>query len=219
MKRITSDKPPFTGLLQKPFYLDDVAPRWLKTTFGLPPDDNDLRAHFRTEVRNRLGEFDKFFGLNSRTASIWEQRAKALIAREFGIKANIDDWWIHFCWYLIQQLVPGFRVKQPHQKKVGRSRTWNDKQLAQLFADVEYQIRKTGQSASRICKRLGTKIEYQNRWKSFSGATLYKAYSNAKKRREEFTFELLLCGTGVVLSPISTIDRIGAAIDIHALKI
>lgn|SRR5262249_18390267 len=218
MQRITSDKPRFTGLLQKPIDLDDAEPGWLKTTFAVPRDEKDLRAHFRAELNKRLRALDKFFKLNSKSASIWEHRAKAIIARELGIKASTDEWWVHFSWHLMQKFVPGFRVKEVNRKKVGRSRIWSDERLAQLFADVEFQKRKTGKRASRICEKLGTKIEYEKRWQSFKGATLRKAYSDAKNRRKELTFELLLCGPGAVFSGKS-IDRIGAAIEIHALKI
>jgi hypothetical protein len=217
---MAAQKRQFTGLLRKPIRLDDAKPRWPKAAFAWPRDQEDLRAHVRNEYLKRLTELDQFFGLDSNRVDIWERRAKALFAHVFGVESSKDkEWWGDVALCLATKYVPGFRIKKLRQRKRGKPQKWDDKRLAQLLADVEFRKRGTRLSVSRICKLLPMKLGYEKRWGSFKDPTLRKAYLEAKRRRSDWNFELLLCGPKAVLEPGSTVDRMDAAIEIHALKL
>jgi hypothetical protein len=75
----------------------------------------------------------------------------------------------------------------------------------------------TGLSVSRICGLLLKRKPYAERWARYGVHALRKAYSQAKKlRRQNFLFEMELCGPSIVANGI---DRIQAAIDAHSIKI
>jgi hypothetical protein len=215
---MATQKRPLTGVLRKPIRLDDAKAGWLKSQFALPRNTDDLKAYVRDEFAKRFVELDEFFGLSSNHADIWEKRAKALIRYEFGFESNGKDWWAQFALNLAMRYVPGFKIKQLNQKKIGRPSKWNDQRLAQLFADVAFLKRKLGRSVSDICGKLPTKSGYEKRWRCYSGDMLRKMYLEAKKRRSDLNFEILLCGHEAVFAP-AEVDRIAAAIKRHALKI
>lgn len=209
-------KRPFTGLLRKPIRLNDAKPGWLKPSFALPRDTDDVKAFAVDEYRKRLVAFDRFFRINSNSADCWEQRVKALLAHKLGVKAK--EPWETIFWHLAPQSVPGFRFKLIGQRKSGQPPKWTDEILAQLFADVEFLKRKTDLSTSNICIRLPSKRGYEERWKGYSGGALRKAYMEAKKRCKTRPFESILCGSHTVYS-LKNVDLIAAAIEMHALKL
>jgi hypothetical protein len=205
----------FTGRLLKPIDLREAKARGLRAQFALPPDESDRRAHFRDEVAARLPELKKFLGLPPDDRDP-ERLGKALVERELGIPRDAPNWWDRFAAYLTWDRVPGFRSgKRGH----GAPRKWTPEQLMQLFADVEFRKKKTGQSVPKICKRLPTTKGYEERWGKRSPAALRKAYVMANKlRREHGLFLLELCG-GEALMRKKRVDLIEEAIKRHALRL
>ena len=213
-------KRPLTGLLRKPIHLGEAKPRGLRESFALPPDESDIEAHWRSELTTRLVAFDSFLGLESDSPDIWERRGKAVFAYLFNFQSDRRDqeWWMAFTCHLLRDRVPGFTVKMPREKKPGRPREWTFERLAELFADVEFLKKKAGLSVSRICEIVLRRKEYAKRWAQFKVDALRRAYSEAKKlRQQNFLFEMELCGPDAII-PANGIDRIRAAIDLHSLK-
>jgi hypothetical protein len=204
---------PFTKLLLTQIRLDEAKPGWMKSAFGLERDQDDLDNHVRAEREKRFVELDRFFGLTSNSPDIWEMRAQALIAREFGVEADDKDWWAVLTRRLANRFVPGFRIKE----RRGRPTSRDNERLARVFADVEFLKKNRGWRSGKIFENLRTKSGYDRRWGRYSAETLRKDYSDAKKRRADLRFELLLCGENAVFTADS--DRILAAIEKHALKI
>jgi hypothetical protein len=185
----------------------------------LPPDESDIKAHWERELITRLAALDNFFGLESDSRHIWERRGKAVFAYLFDFQSERRDqeWWMAFTCHLLRDFMPGFTVKMPGEKKHGAPREWTFERLAELFADVEFLRKKTGLSVSRICGLLLKRKPYAERWARYGVHVLRKAYSQAKKlRRQNFLFEMELCGPSIVANGI---DRIQAAIDAHSIKI
>jgi len=210
---------PFTGLLAKPIQIEDAKPRGLRVALAAPPDDSDVKAHISQELYARCAELDKFFSLQSNSQNIWEQRAKALLAYKFNIPAHALQSWECLGRYLMHQYVPGFSLKRPGKKRFGAPVEWDFERLAQLFADIAFLKKDTGKTVSEICKIMPTLTKaYAKRWGSHRGKPegLRKAYANAKQLLDQdFMFQLHLCGPD---SLIRQIDRIEAAIELHALQ-
>jgi hypothetical protein len=215
---MASRKHPFTGQLLKPIHLAEAKSRGLRAALALPLSDDDLLAHIQDELSARWPEFDEFFGLSSDAADIWEQRAKALNRREFGIEPDDPRWWERLTLGMCSRYVPGFSIKLPNQRKRGAPVEWTTTRLAQLFADVECRRKKTGMSIRAICMWLPNSKAYGKRWHKYGAEALRKAYLEAAKCRRHLLFELELCGPDALI-PASRTDRIEAAIDRHALKI
>jgi len=212
---------PLTGPLIKPIHLGEARPRGLRESFALPPDESDIKAHWGRELITRLAALDSFFGLESDSPDIWELRGKAVFAYLFNFQPDRRDQesWMAFTCHLLRDRVPGFTVKMPGEKKHGRPREWTFERFAELFADVEFLKKKTRLSGSRICGLLLRRKPYAERWALCGVEALRKAYSVAKKlRRQNFLFEMELCGPEAII-PANGIDRIQAAIDLHSLKI
>jgi hypothetical protein len=213
-------KRPLTDLLIKPIHLGEAKPQGLRETFALPPDESDIKAHWAKELIARLTALDSLFGLESDSPDIWERRGKALFAYLFDFQSDRRDeeWWMAFTCHLLRDRVPGFTVKMPGENNRGRPREWTFKRLAELFADIEFlRKKKTRLSVSRICGLLRRK-PYAERWAQFGVEALRKAYSEAKKlRRQNFLFQMELCGPDAIISA-KGIDHIQAAIDLHSLK-
>jgi hypothetical protein len=215
---MAAQKRPFTGLLRKPISADDAPAGSLKRAFALPPDRDDILAYVADQVATRVLELDKFFKLNSRSADIWEKRAKALIANQFGVESHDGEWWNRLTWYLAFRYVPGFSIKGTGHRKRGHPVEWDFSRLAQLFSDVEF-LRKTAKLTIRnICNKLPKRKGYETRWGKYTGDSLRKAYLEAKKRRGDMFFYYFLHGLESTI-PANGIDPIEAAIEKHALKI
>ena len=204
-------KPPYTGVLLKPIYLDDSKPRGLRAALGAPADESDQLAHIEDALRARYAALDKFFGLESSSLDIWERRAKELIAHEFEITIDHPQWWRALTGYLVDAYVPGFSLTLPGQRKHGAPQEWDYWQLAQLFADIEYLKRKEHWSVRKICGELPKAKGYKQRWGR-------KAYSQANALRNKNTEFLLILSGGEWLIPTSGVDPIDAAIQRHGLK-
>jgi hypothetical protein len=213
-------KRPLTDLLIKPIHLGEAKPQGLRETFALPPDESDIKAHWAKELIARLTALDSLFGLESDSPDIWERRGKALFAYLFDFQSDRRDeeWWMAFTCHLLRDRVPGFTVKMPGENNRGRPREWTFKRLAELFADIEFlRKKKTRLNVTRICGLLRRK-PYAERWAQFGVEALRKAYSEAKKlRRQNFLFQMELCGPDAIISA-KGIDHIQAAIDLHSLK-
>jgi hypothetical protein len=232
-------KRPLTNLLIKPIHLGEAKPQGLRETFALPPDESDIKAHWGRELIARLTALDSFFGLESDSPHIWERRGKALFAYLFDFQSDRrdddfqsdrrdddfqsdrrdDEWWMAFTCHLLRDHVPGFTVNMPGGNNRGRPREWTFKRLAELFADIEFlKKKKTRLNVSRICGLLLRRKPYAERWAQFGVEALRKAYSEAKKlRRQNFLFEMELCGSDAII-PAKGIDHIQAAIDLHSLQ-
>ena len=211
---------PFTGLLLKPIHLGDANPRGLRASFAAPPDESDIKAHLLEETSARYAALDEFFGLQSNSPKIWEQRAKALVVHEFNIPADALQSWERLTRYLTGRYVPGFSLKSLGKRKHGAPLEWDHNQSAQLFADIEFLRKNTGKSIDRICKELPILPGYARRWGRYRGKPggLRKAYASARKlRRQNFLFELHLCGPEALI-PTKGKDLIQAAIERHALQ-
>jgi hypothetical protein len=218
-ERVVAKQKRLTGLLCKAIHLDDAKPRDLRAVLLAPPDESDILAFIEEERRARFVELDMFFGLKTdRKVGIWEQRAKALVAYKFDVDSRDPQWWRRFTCYLLGRYVPGFSLKLPSHKKHGAPLEWNDEQLSQLFADVEFLKKKTGMSARDICKKLPKLRGYARRWGRHEGEALRKQYSRANSYRRGVLFQFVLCGANATI-PANGIDHIEAAIERHALKI
>jgi hypothetical protein len=170
----------FTDRLLKRIDPREAKARGLRAQLALPPDESDRRAHFRGEVEARIPGLNTFLGLPPDDRDP-ERLAKALIEREFGIPRDAPNWWDQFAAFLIWDRVPGFRSgKKGH----GAPRKWAPEQLMQLFADVEFLKKKTGQSVVKICRSLPTTKGYEERWGKWSRDALRKAYETANKLTE-----------------------------------
>jgi len=214
---MASRKRPFAGILRKPIDLAEAPARGLRATLAVPPDESDLEAYARSELDRRWIALDEFFGLNSKAPNIWEQRAKALIERRYGLSPDAPQWWGRLVIHLAKGCVPGISFRQAAKKKHGAPSKWNDERLAQLFADVEYMKAKHRMTVRGICELLPKKKEYALRWGKFNAAGLRKAYLEAKKRSDQLLFKLVLCGAAATI-PASRTDTIASAIELHALK-
>jgi hypothetical protein len=216
---VATQKRPLTSLLIKPIHLEDAKPRGLRASFAQAPDESDIKAYLVSEIKARFAALDTFFRLKSDSPDIWERRAKALVAYQFDLQPDCPDqeWWVAFTWYLVSRHLPGFALKSPGEKKRGAPLEWTFKRFAELFADVEFLRRKTRLSVTSICRVLSKQKGYERRWGNFGAQALRKAYVEAKKlRRQNFLFELELCGPSIAANGI---DPIQAAIDAHSLKI
>src|SRR2546428_3234746 len=93
---------PLTGPLIKPIRPDEAKPQGLRASFALPPDESDIKAYVVSEIKARFAALDTFFRLESDSPDIWERRAKALVAHQFGLQPDCPDqeWWVAFTWYL-----------------------------------------------------------------------------------------------------------------------
>jgi hypothetical protein len=216
---VAKQKARWTGLLKKPIHLADVPVDGLRTSLALPPDSREIRTYVANEFEARIKALDEFFGLDRGSADIWEQRAKALVEREFGIRACDLHWWKHFADHLMRKHVPGFSVKRIDEKKRGAGLQWSDTLLMQLFADVEFLRKQTGKSITEICKIMPRMKGYITRWGHYRSnpEALRKAYTIAKRHRRDIRFEMLLCGPEAVIRGKPG-DRIKAAIRLHALE-
>jgi hypothetical protein len=203
-------------LLRKSARLDDAKPQWPKALFAEPRDESDVSAYREEQIRKRLEVFDEFFKLKSEKPNIWEQRTKALVMFKFGMDSNDSGWWKRFFWYLAPKYIIGFRVKDIELSKIGNTRKWTDILLARLFADIEFLKRKYDWRVNKVCEKLLTKTGYAQRWRGFSSDALRRAYSEARRRRNDLKFERLLCGDEAIFLP-GRKDRIEAAINKHGL--
>jgi hypothetical protein len=210
-------KRPLTGLLLKPFRIDDVPARGLRLALGAPPDASDLEAYLRGELDARWAELDKYFGLSSERSDLFEMRAKALIGYCFGIRSDDPRWWERLAWAMVTRHIPGFSSSRSGRKKRGAPIKWPLQRQAELFADVEYLKRKTGKSGSAICKTLPRRRGYTKRWDAYGAEALRKAYTNAKGN-QDLLFRLELFGPEILMKD-KQIDPIDAAIKRHALRV
>jgi hypothetical protein len=211
-------KPPYTGILLKAIHLDDVKPRGLRAAFAAPADESDERKHVEDEFRERLAALDKFFGLSAKSRDIWQERAKALLSRQFDVDPNDPQWWQALSARLLRENVPGFSIKSHGDKKHGAPQEWDFWQMAQLFADVENLKRNKHWSVRKICDELPKTKGYKQRWGRYKSDRLRSAYSQANKLRKENVEFLLILSGGESLIPARGIDPIDAAIQRHALR-
>ena len=205
---------PLTGCLRNPIDPTAAPARGLARSLGLPPDANDVRSYARSELKVRFAALDEFFGLDFNAQDIWQQRAKALVARKYNIDPSASDWWVELTLCLAQKHVPGLSFKRADKKNHGAPRQWTDEKLAQLFADIEFLKRTTKLSVKNICDRLPHSKNYVKRWGCYRPPGLRKQYLKAKYLSRGLLFQFVLCG----LSAISTNNIEGAAIEQHALK-
>jgi hypothetical protein len=212
-------KSPYTGILLKAIRLDEAKPRGLRTTFAAPADESDKRTHLEGELRARLAALDKFFGLPAKSQDIWQERAKALLSRQFDIDANDPHWWQTLGAHLLREQVPGFSIKSHGDKKHGAPQEWDFTQLAQLFADIEFLKRKERLSIRKICDELPKRTGYKRRWGRYKAGRLRLAYWDANKLRTKNVEFLFILSGGEWLIPAKGIDPIDAAIQRHALRL
>jgi hypothetical protein len=208
---------PFIGVLREAIDLGQAPARGCRLALALPPDDSDRLAYAQSGLQARWEALDNFYKLNSSAADIWEQRAKALVERKFGVRSTGPQWWARLACSIAGANVPGFSFRRADTKRIGAPDKWTDERLAQLFADVEYLKRKSPMSVRQICQRLPQKKEYKARWSKFNAAALRKAYLEAKKRSRGLLFKITLCGVAATI-PSNRVDPIEAAIELHALK-
>jgi hypothetical protein len=216
---VAKQKARWTGLLEKPIHLADAPVDGLRASLAIPTDSREIRTYVANEFEARIKALDEFFGLDRGSADIWEQRAKALVEREFEIRSRDLHWWKHFACHLMLKHVPGFSIKRVDEKKRGAGRQWNDTLLMQLFADVEFLRKQTRKSVTEICKIMPRMKGYISRWGHYRSnpEALRKAYTIAKRRRRDIRFEMFLCGSQAVIAG-KPADRIQAAIRLHALE-
>jgi hypothetical protein len=209
----------FTGLLVKPIHLAEAKAGGLHGALGLGPDGNDFRAHVREGLEERCKELDKYFGLQSMSPDIWKQRARALIAREFGIPTGDPQWWSRLTLYMACKYAPGFAVKRLGEKKHGAPKEWDFEQLACLFADIEFLKRKDGSSVRKICEGLPRRNNYGGRWGRYKSESLRRAYAKARKLyKESPMFKICLCGLDALVSGAG-VEEVERAIELHAVRI
>jgi hypothetical protein len=209
---------PFAGSLRKPIDLTEAPAGGLRAAFALPPDESDLLSYAASEIAVRLKSMDEFFGLNSKARDIWEQRAKALVARTYSVDPCDPNWWASLTFCLAKGHLPGLSLKGDNRKKKhGAPRQWTEELLAQLFADVEFLKKTTKLSVNEICKRLPRATNYVKRWGYFRPAGLRKQYLEAKRSSRGLLFQFVLCGAAATILA-NRLDPVDAAIELHALK-
>jgi hypothetical protein len=206
----------FTGCLRKTIDLAEAPARDLRRCFSLPPDESDLRRYAISEAKLRFAALDQFFELDSNAHNIWEQRAKALLARKYKIDPSGPDWSAKLTYRLAIEHVPGFSLKRINKKRHGAPREWTNEQFADLFADVESLKRTTKLSVKQICEKLPSAKSYVKRWGCYRPPGLRKQYLKAKSLSRGLLFRLVLCGLAAV--SIDNVDLISAAIEQRALK-
>jgi len=209
---------PFIGSLRKPIDLAEAPACGLRAAFALSPDESDLRTYAVSELAARFKSLDEFFELNSDARDIWEQRAKALVARKYSINPSDPNWWARLTFCLAVGHVPGLSLMRGGRKKHGAPREWTNELLAQLFADVEFLKKTTKLSVNEICRRLPRATNYAKRWRRYGPAGLRKQYLKAKSCSRGLLFQFVLCGAAAVTKPTNRIDLVDAAIKLHALK-
>src|SRR5262245_2640852 len=133
----------FSGLLLKPIDLLEAPSRGIGASLAAAPDNDDRFAYFKSEVQARWEVLDEFFQLDNRQSDIWEQRAKALIMRKFGIRSDDPNWWGRFAVQMATSELPGFALQKHNRRKRGAPREWTNERLAEWFADIEYLKRTT----------------------------------------------------------------------------
>ena len=207
---------PLTGCLRNPIDLTAAPARGLARSLGLPPDANDVRSYARSELKVRFAALDEFFGLDFNAQDIWQQRAKALVARKYNIDPSASDWWVELTLCLAQKHVPGLSLKRADKKNHGAPRQWTDEKLAQLFADIEFLKRTTKLSVKNICDRLPKAKHYVERWGSHKPQGLRKQYLKAKSLTAGLFFRVALCGPSGASASDSSL--IAGAIERHAIN-
>ena len=208
----------FTGSLLKKIDPDDAPALGLRAAFALPPSEEDIAAHIQSEEKARWITLDKHFGLDSTAPDIAERRAKLLIAFDTGTDVADPQWWERVGIALARRYVPGFSIRDPlKKKKHGAPREWTDERRAQLIADIEYLRKTSGKSIREIRKSLPRLTGYSARWGRETGEALRVEYGQAKKRND-LLFDLIFCGPEAAI-PANGIDRIEAAIQLHALQL
>ena len=156
--------------------------------------------------------------MDSTAPDIAERRAKLLIAFDTGTDVADPQWWEHVGIALARRYVSGFALRDPlKKKKHGAPREWTDERRAQLIADIEYLRKTSGRSIREICKFLPRLRGYSARWGRETGEALRTKYGQAKKRTD-LLFQLMLCGAEATI-PANGIDRVEAAIQLHALQV
>jgi hypothetical protein len=207
-------KRPFFGLLLKRMDIFEAPSRGLRAALAADPDESDMIAHLKEELEARWRALDEFFSLDGKATDIWQQRTRALIEHEFGVRPNDPDWCKRLAVKMACHLVPGFSVRNPGQRRRGGPREWTNQRLAQLFADVEYLKRTTRKSVQEICRTLLRKGPYARRWGIHRPEALRKAYSTANKlRRESLAFAAELSELAATRP-----NAIDVAIELHSLK-
>jgi hypothetical protein len=207
-----------TNSLFDRYFVADAPALGLRAAFALPPSEEDIAAHIQSEEKARWIALDKHFGLDSTAIDIAERRAKLLIALDTGTDGADPRWWERVAIALARRYVPGFAIRDPlKKKKHGAPREWTDERRAQLIADIEYLRKTSGKSIREICKFLPRLRGYSARWGRETGEALRTEYGQAKKRTD-LLFQLILCGAEATI-PANGIDRIEAAIKLHALQV
>ena len=193
--RVKNPAKPYLGKLLKPIDIIDARPTGLAAALGLTPDDAALRNFFDIQFQERWDELDKFFGLSSTKADIWELRAKALAARHLDAPPPGPNWWKRWAEKLAAEHVPGF-VIIIESKSRGTPKKWADYTYAQILADVEVLRQRTSLSASNLARSLCVRKDYNERWGKFSPAALERAYfKSAEMHRTDELFRVKLYGT------------------------
>jgi hypothetical protein len=199
----------FTGILRKTIDLNEAPACGLEAQLGLPPDVGHVLAYAKTELEARWEALDELFHLNSDDPDIWEQRAKSLIERIYGLGKAETNWWGRLACRLAEGHVPGLSIRKPNKRKHGSPRQWTDERLVQLFADVEFLKKTTRLNVQAICKRL-PQGDYADRYGDHGSGALSRQYSLAKKASG---YLLLMAAVGdAARNPIE------AMIELHALK-
>lgn len=207
----------FTGPLLKKINPDEAPALWLHRAFALPPSEEDLAAYIKSEEGARWIALDTHFGLDSTATDIAERRAKLLIAHDTCTDVTEPQWWERVGTALARRHIPGFSIKNKLKKKHGAPHEWTDERRAQLIADIEYLRKTSGESIRGICKILPRLKGYSARWGRETGEALRREYGQAKKRND-LAFDIILRGLERT-TPGNGIDRIEAAIRLHALQI
>jgi len=208
----------FKGLLLKKIDPSVAPALGLNRSFALPPNEEEIVDYILSEWAARWAAFDKVFHLDPAALNIDEQRARALIEYDTGIRADDPLWFKHLAAVLARRHVPGFSILNAGSNRHGAPVEWTMHRQAELIADVEYLRRKTGETIKEICRTLSRRKGYSKRWGSYPGEALRKAYSKAKKLSRGLLFQAEFCGVEATISS-NGIDPIEALIERHALKV
>jgi hypothetical protein len=106
------------------------------------------------------------------------------LGKYYTLDKNDPKYWEHMTRKIVGDFLPGFQFHITQKK--GRKEVWSDETLYILWAEVEQNKQKTGQSASSVCRSLSKKEPWANLIKTTTKGdknpiTLYQHYDRSLK--------------------------------------
>ena len=142
----------FKGVLLKKIDPSAAPALGLNRAFALPPNQEEVASFIESEVAVRWVALDEIFRLDSTAVNIDEQRAKALIEYNTGIKSDDPLWFKHVAAFLARRHVPGFAILNSGSNRHGAPVGWTGQRQAELIADICVDMRLMGNWTMSDCR-------------------------------------------------------------------